>query len=93
MATAPESDERHLGQEPRAGLRLGCFAEPRLKHRDGPDFLLGRKLDCVPVVRNYLRWFELRRCKKATDPARLFAGLRSFWHRNVFPRIDAFSEG
>jgi glycosyltransferase involved in cell wall biosynthesis len=45
------------------------------------------------VVRNYLRWFELKRCKKATDPVPLFAGLRSFWHRNIFPHIDAFFEG
>jgi hypothetical protein len=32
-AAAPAFDERHLGQEPHAGLRLGCFGERPLKHR------------------------------------------------------------
>ena len=57
------------------------------------NFSAAMQMTMSSVVRNYLRWFELKRCKKATDPTSLVAGLRSFWHRNVFPRIDAFSEG
>jgi glycosyltransferase involved in cell wall biosynthesis len=57
------------------------------------NFSAAMQMTMSSVVRNYLRWFELKRCKKATDPAPLFAGLRSFWRRNVLPRIDAFSKG
>jgi glycosyltransferase involved in cell wall biosynthesis len=45
------------------------------------------------VVRNYLRWFELKRCRKAIGPASLFSGWRTFWRRNVSPPFDAFSAG
>jgi glycosyltransferase involved in cell wall biosynthesis len=45
------------------------------------------------VVRNYLRWFELKRCRKAIDPLPIFAGWRTFWRRNVSPPPDAFSAG
>jgi glycosyltransferase involved in cell wall biosynthesis len=57
------------------------------------NFSAAMQMTMSSVVRNYLRWFELQRSKKATDPVPLFARLRSFWRRNVFPRIDAFSEG
>ena len=33
------------------------------------------------VVRNYLRWFELKRCKKALGSVPLFSGVRTFWQR------------
>ena len=45
------------------------------------------------VVRNYLRWFELKRCKKAIGPLPIFAGWRTFWRRNVSAPPDAFSAG
>jgi len=39
------------------------------------------------VVRNYLRWFELKRCKKAIGPAPLFPGWRRFFRHSVFPLL------
>ena len=45
------------------------------------------------VVRNYLRWFELKRCKKAIGPLPIFAGWRTFWRRNVSAPPDASSAG
>jgi hypothetical protein len=56
------------------------------------NFSAAMQMTMSSVVRNYLRWFELKRCEKATDPAPLFAGLRSFWRRNVFPRMDSFPD-
>jgi glycosyltransferase involved in cell wall biosynthesis len=43
------------------------------------------------VVRNYLRWFELKRCKKAVAPLPFFAGWRTLWRSNVSPPPDALS--
>jgi hypothetical protein len=43
------------------------------------------------VVRNYLRWFELNRCKKEVGSSPLFPHERSFWQRLGFPRLGAFS--
>src|SRR5579864_9232424 len=57
------------------------------------NFSAAMRMTMSNVVGSYLRWFELKRAKKATDPVPLFAGLRSFWHRNIFPHIDAFFEG
>jgi hypothetical protein len=45
------------------------------------------------VVRNYLRWFELKRCKEAIGPAPLFPGLRTFWQRYVSPQAGASPGG
>ena len=41
------------------------------------------------VVRNYLRWFELKRVKKSIGPAPLFPGLRALWQRYVSPNPGA----
>jgi hypothetical protein len=45
------------------------------------------------VVRNYLRWFELNRCKKTVSSSPLFPHERSLWQRFGFPRLGAFSGG
>jgi len=43
------------------------------------------------VVRNYLRWFELNRRKKAVGSSILFEGLRPFSWSSPSPRIDALT--
>jgi glycosyltransferase involved in cell wall biosynthesis len=55
------------------------------------NFSAAMQMTMSSVVRNYLRWFELKRCKKAIRPAALFPGWRAFWQRNGFSRLRAFS--
>jgi glycosyltransferase involved in cell wall biosynthesis len=55
------------------------------------NFSAAMQMTMSSVVRNYLRWFELKRCKKAIAPAALFPGWRAFWRRNGFSRLGAFS--
>ncbi len=45
------------------------------------------------VVRGYLRWFELNRCKKAVaiGSSPLFPRERPFWRRSVLPRLGKLS--
>jgi glycosyltransferase involved in cell wall biosynthesis len=57
------------------------------------NFSAAMQMTMSSVVRNYLRWFELKRCKKAIAPAPFLAGLRVLWRRNVFPRAGEFSAG
>jgi hypothetical protein len=45
------------------------------------------------VVRNYLRWFELNRRKKAVGPSPLFPSWRPLWRRLLFPRFGESSTG
>ncbi|HLW89426.1 MAG TPA: glycosyltransferase [Terriglobales bacterium] len=55
------------------------------------NFSAAMQMTMSSVVRNYLRWFELKRCKRALGPASLFQGVRSLWQRFVFPHLDASS--
>jgi hypothetical protein len=55
------------------------------------NFSAAMQMTMSSVVRNYLRWFELKRCKKAIGRAPLFPGWRSFWQHNVFSRLGASS--
>jgi glycosyltransferase involved in cell wall biosynthesis len=57
------------------------------------NFSAAIQMTMASVVRNYLRWFELKRCKKAVASSPLFPELRPFWRRFVFPRLGAFSAG
>lgn len=47
------------------------------------------------VVRGYLRWFELNRCKRAVaiGSSPLFPRERPFWRRPVLPRLRILSAG
>jgi glycosyltransferase involved in cell wall biosynthesis len=55
------------------------------------NFSAAQHMTMSSIVRNYLRWFELKRCKKAIGPLPIFAGWRTFWRRNVSPPPDALS--
>ena len=50
------------------------------------NFSAAMQMTMSSVVCNYLRWFELKRCKKAIGRAPLFPGWRSFW-KDVFSRL------
>ena len=55
------------------------------------NFSAAMQMTMSSVVRNYLRWFELKRCKKAIGPAPVFPVLSTFWRRSVLPRFAASS--
>jgi glycosyltransferase involved in cell wall biosynthesis len=57
------------------------------------NFSAAIQMTMPSVVRSYLRWFELKQCKKAVGALPRFPGERSFWQRFVSPRLSAFSSG
>ena len=71
---------------------VGILQSPEQQRRRAEhNFSAAMQMTMSSVVRNYLRWFELKRCKKAIGPAALFPGWRAFWQRNGFSRLRAFS--
>jgi glycosyltransferase involved in cell wall biosynthesis len=57
------------------------------------NFSAAIQMTLPSVVRNYLRWFELNRRKKAVGSLPLFQSDRSLWQRFGLPRLGAFSPG
>ena len=57
------------------------------------NFSAAIQMTLPSVVRNYLRWFELKRRKKEVGSLPSFPRERSFWQRLGFPRLGAFSAG
>ena len=55
------------------------------------NFSAAMQMTMSSVVRNYLRWFELKRCKKAIGPAPLLPGVRAIWQRYVASHLGAAS--
>jgi len=47
------------------------------------NFSAAMQMTMSSVVRSYLRWFELKRCRKALGSAPLFSGFRTFWQRYI----------
>jgi glycosyltransferase involved in cell wall biosynthesis len=57
------------------------------------NFSAAIQMTMPSVVRNYLRWFELKKCKKAIGSLPLFPDWRTFWRRPVEPRVGAPAAG
>jgi glycosyltransferase involved in cell wall biosynthesis len=55
------------------------------------NFSAAIQMTLPSVVRNYLRWFELNRCKKAVGSLPLFPHERPFWQRFTLPSLRAFA--
>jgi glycosyltransferase involved in cell wall biosynthesis len=73
---------------------IEILRSPEQQHRMAAhNFLAAMQMTMSSVVSNYLRWFELTRCKKAIETAPLFPGVRAFWRRNVFPLLGESSSG
>jgi glycosyltransferase involved in cell wall biosynthesis len=51
------------------------------------NFAAAMQMTMTSVVRNYLRWFDLKRCKKTLGAPPLFADWRAAWRRSVSPRL------
>jgi glycosyltransferase involved in cell wall biosynthesis len=50
------------------------------------NFAAGIEMTLTSVVKNYLRWFELNRCKRALNKGGGNAGLQNFWLRPLQAR-------
>ena len=55
------------------------------------NFSAAIQMTLPSVVRNYLRWFELNRAKKAVGSLPLFQGERSLWQRLMPGKLGALS--
>lgn len=53
------------------------------------NFASGVEMSMSSVVGNYLRWFELNRCKEALGHGSAHAGRRRFWSGSLRPRPAA----
>ncbi|MFZ0958442.1 MAG: glycosyltransferase [Candidatus Sulfotelmatobacter sp.] len=77
-----------------AGKLVAILQSPQEQRRMAEhNFSAAMHMTMSSVVRNYLRWFELKRCKKAIGPAPLFPGLRALWQRYVSPHAGASPGG
>jgi hypothetical protein len=73
---------------------IGLLQSPEQQQRMAEqNFSAAMQMTMSSVVRNYLRWFELKRCKKAIGRGPLFPDWRSLWRRSLFPGLRALSAG
>lgn len=49
------------------------------------NYQAGTRMTMANVVANYLRWFELHKCKREIRNVGLFADSLRFWRRSTFP--------
>ena len=56
------------------------------------NFSAAMRMTMSNVVGSYLRWFELKRAKKAIGAAPLFATGPSSWRRSFFPRLSTSAD-
>jgi glycosyltransferase involved in cell wall biosynthesis len=68
-------------------------SEEQQRQMSEQNFSAAIQMTLPSVVRNYLRWFELNRRKKAVGSLPLFQSDRSLWQRFGLPRLGAFSPG
>ncbi len=57
------------------------------------NFSAAMQMTMTSVVRNYLRWFDLKKCKEEIGSPPLFADWRAAFRRPAFPRLGVFSAG
>jgi glycosyltransferase involved in cell wall biosynthesis len=57
------------------------------------NFSAAMQMTMSSVVRNYLRWFELKRARRSLGPAHWLVRSRTFGRRNVFARQGLSSAG
>ena len=65
---------------------ITVLQSPELQRRMAErNFAAGLEMTIGSVVRNYLRWFELKQCKRAIRNASVFSRRRTVWLRSLFP--------
>lgn len=57
------------------------------------NFAAAMQMTMASVVRNYLRWFDLKQCKKAVGSSPLLPHWNTVWRRIVFPRLGGSLAG
>jgi glycosyltransferase involved in cell wall biosynthesis len=57
------------------------------------NFSAAMQMTMTSVVRNYLRWFDLKKCKEEIGSPPLFADWRTALRRSVVTRLGVFSTG
>jgi hypothetical protein len=61
---------------------IQILRSPELQHQMADqNFAAGVEMSIASVVRNYLRWFDLQKCKRALRATRRLQKLRSYWLR------------
>jgi hypothetical protein len=61
---------------------IAILSSPELQHQMAEhNFTAGVEMTMSSVVKNYLRWFELHKCKRAIRNAGSQAGRRRLWVR------------
>jgi glycosyltransferase involved in cell wall biosynthesis len=65
-----------------AGQFITILRSPELQRQMAEhNFAAGVEMTITSVVKNYLRWFELHRCKRAIRSAGALSGFRRLWPR------------
>jgi len=63
---------------------IEILESPELQHQMAEqNFAAGVEMSMASVVRNYLRWFELQKCKRALRTAGRLQGPRRYWFRTL----------
>ena len=63
---------------------IAILESPEVEHQMAEhNFTAGVEMTMTSVVRNYLRWFELHKCKRAIRNAGTLPGPRRLWSRAV----------
>ena len=65
-----------------ASQMIAILESPELQHQMAEhNFAAGVEMTMTSVVKNYLRWFELHKCKKAIKSSSALPGSRRVWLR------------
>jgi glycosyltransferase involved in cell wall biosynthesis len=65
-----------------AGHLIAILQSPELQRQMAEhNFTAGVEMTMTSVVKNYLRWFELHKCKRAIRNAGVLPGARRLWRR------------
>ena len=73
---------------------IEILRSPELQHEMAEqNFAAGVEMSMTSVVRNYLRWFELQKCKRALRKAGRLRGLRRNWFRALPIRTASDGQG
>jgi hypothetical protein len=77
-----------------ANQLTSILESPEQQHRMAErNFSAAMQMTMTRVVRNYLRWFDLKKCKEEIGSPPLFADWRTALRRSVVTRLGVFSAG
>ncbi len=77
-----KSDAAGLAEQITTILKSQALQQQMAEH----NFAAGIEMTLTSVVKNYLRWFELNKCKRAISDAGAISGLRHRWFKPLQAR-------